>query len=160
APNLFGNYYDAFLGDLPWMGALNFGRDPFFYSIYIGPLVLLLAAVGLRRGWRRNGIWLAVAVAFPIAALGGYPPGYPLLRELMPPLLYFRFPVKYIVFADFAVIVLATDGLSQLGGHPSEDGGYLAPVLASVGLVGVCVTLTLIARPETLHAVAQSLAVA
>jgi hypothetical protein len=44
APNLFGNYYDAFLADLPWMGALNFGRDPFFYSFYLGPLVLLLAA--------------------------------------------------------------------------------------------------------------------
>ena len=46
APHLFGNYYDAFLADLPWMGALNFGRDPFFYSLYVGPLVLLLAAVG------------------------------------------------------------------------------------------------------------------
>ena len=44
APNLFGNYYDAFLADLPWMGALNFGRDPFFYSLYVGPLVLLLAS--------------------------------------------------------------------------------------------------------------------
>src|SRR6476620_2137085 len=32
APDLFGNYYDAFLTQLPWMGALNFGRDPFFYS--------------------------------------------------------------------------------------------------------------------------------
>ena len=47
APGLFGNYYDAFLADLPWMGALNFGRDPFFYSLYVGPLVLLLAGVGL-----------------------------------------------------------------------------------------------------------------
>ena len=59
APHLFGNYYDAFLADLPWMGALNFGRDPFFYSLYVGPLVLLLAAVGLCARFGRNAFWLA-----------------------------------------------------------------------------------------------------
>src|SRR5436190_16363169 len=49
APNLFGSYFDAFLAGLPWMGALNFGRDPFFYSIYVGPLVLLFACAGAQR---------------------------------------------------------------------------------------------------------------
>jgi hypothetical protein len=82
APNLFGNYYDAFLADLPWMGALNFGRDPFFYSLYIGPVAIVLACAGAARV-RRNGIWVIVALAFTIAALGGYTPAYPFVRRLV-----------------------------------------------------------------------------
>ena len=78
APHLFGNYYDAFLADLPWMGALNFGRDPFFYSLYVGPLVLLLACAGLAARFRRNAFWLAILLVFLVAALGGYTPLYPL----------------------------------------------------------------------------------
>ena len=39
------------------MGALNFGRDPFFYSLYVGPIVLLLAAVGaFAARFRRNAV--------------------------------------------------------------------------------------------------------
>src|SRR6202022_2944831 len=108
------NYHDAFLVDLPWMGALNFGRDPFFYSLYIGPLVLLLAALGVMTRFRRNVFWLAIGLVFLFAALGGYTPAYPLARRLFPPLMYFRFPAKYIVIAVFACAVLAADGFSVL----------------------------------------------
>ena len=83
APHLFGNYYDARLTDLPWMRALNFGRDPFLYSLYVGPLVLLLASVAVVTGFRRNTFWLIVALAFLAAALGGYTPLYPWFRKLV-----------------------------------------------------------------------------
>jgi len=149
APHLFGNYFDAFLADLPWMGPLNFGRDPFFYSLYVGPLVLLLACGGARR-WRRNAFWIAVAVAFTVAALGGYTPAYPLLRRAVPPLLYFRFPVKYIVFAIFAVAVLAADGWRERGS---------VRLAAAAGAVIVGVTLALQLMPATLTACARVLAV-
>jgi len=109
APGLFGSY-NATLAELPWMGALNFGRDPFFYSLYVGPLVLLLAGVGLASRFRRNVFWLLVAVVFLAAAFGGYTPFYPLARKLFPPLLYFRFPVKYLVVTVFACAVLAAEG--------------------------------------------------
>jgi hypothetical protein len=102
APHLFGNYYDAFLADLPWMAALNFGREPFFHLVYVGPLVLLLAAIGGMTRLPRHAFWIAVFVVFTIAALGGYTPVYPWLRRLVPPLMYFRFPVKYLVFGVFA----------------------------------------------------------
>jgi prepilin-type N-terminal cleavage/methylation domain-containing protein len=122
APNLFGSYYDAFLADLPWMGALNFGRDPFFYSLYVGPLVLLLAAIGaLSR--RRALFWAAVLVVFVIASLGGYTPIYPIARRIVPSLMYFRFPVKYIVFAMFACAVLAAEGWAAVGRKLPADGG-------------------------------------
>ena len=54
------------------------------------------------------------ALVFLAAALGGYTPLYPLARKLFPPLLYFRFPVKYIVFAVFACAVLAAEGFAAI----------------------------------------------
>jgi len=141
APQLFGNYYDAFLADLPWMGALNFGRDPFFYSLYVGPLVLLLAAIGVRERPRRSLLWVAVLVAFTIAALGGYTPLYPLLRRLVPALMYFRFPVKYIVFAVFALAVLTAEGWVAISDGVSRRHGVavIAGIVGAVGgIVGVC----------------------
>ena len=112
-PNLFGNYYDAFLADLPWMGALNFARDPFFYSLYVGPFVLILALFGVAGGsaaMRSGGRSDRVRRRGP----GRLHAAYPLLRKLVPPLMYFRFPVKYIVFAVFACAVLAAEGLARL----------------------------------------------
>src|SRR4029453_10859218 len=76
-PHLFGNYYDAFLADLPWMGALNFGRDPLLYSIYVGPLVGVSACPAAAR-LRRNWFWVVAALTLTVAALGGYTPVYPL----------------------------------------------------------------------------------
>jgi len=114
APHLFGNYYDAFLADMPWMSPLNSGRDPFYYSIYLGPIVLALAGAGLAARPRRNVGWALVALVFFIASMGGYTAVYPLIRKLLPPLAYFRFPVKYLVVTTFATAVLAADGWSAL----------------------------------------------
>jgi hypothetical protein len=149
APHLFGNYYDAFLAALPWMGALNFGRDPFFYSLYLGPLVLVLACAGAARV-RRNWFWVAVALVFTIAALGGYTPVYPWLRRLVPALMYFRFPVKYLVFAVFAVAVLAAEGW--------RVGKGIVWLPAITGAAMLAVTVALMAMPDRLLAAAHALA--
>jgi membrane protein YfhO len=185
APGLFGNYYHAFLADLPWMGALNFGRDPFFYSIYAGPLVLLLAGIGLGARFRRNAFWLAVALAFLAAALGGYTPLYPFVRKLVPPLMYFRFPVKYLVVSFFACAVLAAEGFSLIlppkgGSHRSEEGGshrsgengasdepnqvsWLPPLGGRIALlagIGLVLALSLSAVPDLVSRGAYALAAA
>ena len=111
APHLFGNYYDAFLADIPWMTVLNSGRDPFFYSLYIGPLVLLLAAAGVVGPARWcAGSGLIDRARVPRRGFGGYTPIYPFVRKLVPPLAYFRFPVKYLSVTVFACAVLAADG--------------------------------------------------
>jgi prepilin-type N-terminal cleavage/methylation domain-containing protein len=170
APHLFGNYYDAFLADLPWMGALNFGRDPFFYSLYLGPLVLLLASLGLMTRFRRNAFWLAIALVFLVAALGGYTPVYPLARRLFPPLTYFRFPVKYIVISVYACAVLAADGFAVLlppsafAGTASADrrslaGGWLGGRIGATAGVGLLVSLALLFMPDLVSRGARALAV-
>ena len=151
APHLFGNHSDTFLADLPWMGALNFGRDPFFYSCYVGPFVLVLACAGAARP-RRNASLAAVALAFTLAALGGYTPFYPLLRRLVPALMYFRFPVKYLVFATFAAAVLAADAW--------KDGRALVWTVGGPrGTVLVGLTLALVSLPGRLHGLMYRLAV-
>jgi prepilin-type N-terminal cleavage/methylation domain-containing protein len=143
APHLFGNYYDAFLADLPWMGALNFGRDPFFYSIYLGPLVLLLALVALGGRTRYVAFWGAAALVFVVAALGGYTPVYPAVRRLVPALRYFRFPVKYILFAVFACAVLAAEGFSRLRDPRARSRvPAVAGSLAAIGMLLSIVALT------------------
>jgi prepilin-type N-terminal cleavage/methylation domain-containing protein len=159
APHLFGDYYDAFLADLPWMVALNFGRDPFFYSIYVGPVVLLLACAGATRP-RANGVWVAIAIVFTIAAMGGYTPLYPALRRLVPALMYFRFPVKYIVVAVFAVAVLAADGWRELPRVAGLTRRFTEWLPAAAGALIVAVTLALIALPATLTRISDALAIA
>jgi hypothetical protein len=109
APNLFGNYYDAFLADLPWMGALNFGRDPFFYSLYLGPFVLVLAIAGAARSAATGSGWPWRSRS-PSRRLAATRRSTRCCGVSSPWLMYFRFPVKYIVFAVFAVAVLAADG--------------------------------------------------
>ena len=146
APNLFGNYYDAFLADLPWMAALNFGRDPFFYSLYVGPLVILLAFLGVTADSRRNLFWLAVLAVAVLAAMGGYTPFYPMVRKLVPQLMYFRFPVKYFVFAVFACAVLAAHGFARA----RENGRDAWHLPAAVAIAGLVASLAMFLAPEAL----------
>ena len=163
APHLFGDYYQEFLSDLPWMGALNFGRDPFFYSIYFGPIVLLLAGLALAARPRRNALWAALSVLFLVAALGGYTPVYPLARRLVPMLLYFRFPVKYMVIVAFTVAVLAAEGFDSLhGGWPPSQKKAPTAFLGGAGIVGVAGlagAVVIILSPATMTGVAYALAV-
>jgi prepilin-type N-terminal cleavage/methylation domain-containing protein len=153
APNLFGNYYDTFLADLPWITALNFGRDPFFYSLYVGPLVLLLAAAGATAAPRRQTFWIVVAIAAVFCSFGGYTPVYPFIRKLLPPLMYFRFPVKYLIFAVVAVSALVAHGLAS----QPERLWKPAAFLSGIALVLTILALTL---PAAVEGVSYSLAAA
>jgi len=160
APQVFGNYYDAFLADLPWISALNFGRDPFFYSLYIGPLVLLLAAIGAIERPRRSLFWVTALVVFTIAAFGGYTPLYPMLRRLVPALMYFRFPVKYIALAVFAAAVLAAEGWAAITSGVAQKRLNVPAAAAIVGGAGLIIVGAVAIRPAAVVMVSRALAVA
>ena len=106
-PHFFGDFFHSNLRETGWMLALNSGRDPFYYSMYIGVPVTMLAAVAVFSRRPRTAFWSIAIVACAIASLGSYTPVYPLLRELVPPLRTFRFPVKYLSLSAFGVAVLA-----------------------------------------------------
>ena len=113
-PHFFGDYFNSSLKELAWMVALNSDRDPFFYTMYIGVPVVLLAALAALSGRPRTRFWIVVIVVCAIASLGQYTPLYPALQTLVPPLRAFRFPVKYLSFAALGVATLAALALQWL----------------------------------------------
>lgn len=113
-PHFFGDYFNSSLKELAWMVALNSDRDPFFYTMYIGVPVMLLAAVAIVSGRPRTRFWTIVVLACAIASLGPHTPLYPALQALVPPFRTFRFPVKYLSFAALGVATLAAMTLQWL----------------------------------------------
>src|SRR4029079_18650105 len=106
-PHFFGDYFRSNLKETGWMIALNSGRDPFYYTMYIGVPVAILAGVAALSRRPRTVFWTLVVVGCALASLGSHTPFYPLLRDLFPPLRTFRFPVKYLALSAFGLAVLA-----------------------------------------------------
>ena len=145
SPRLFGDYFGRPVSELPWMMAINDGRDPFFYSTYFGFPVAALALMGIlaarRRWWA--GVWSAIAVLGALAALGWYTPFYPTLRHYLPVVGMFRFPVKYLLIVALAVAALAAAGWDSISRGQRERGDSASArragplVVASLALAAV-----------------------
>ena len=124
APSLFGNYYTSqSLAGVPWMPLLNGGREPFFYSVYFGVPLLALSLFGLGAGRLRawSVFWTVAGIAALVAAFGGHTPVYPFLREHLPVLGWFRFPVKYLAIFSMVVACGAAAGWDALTGSRQLD---------------------------------------
>ena len=106
-PHFFGDYFNSNLRELVWMIALNSQRDPFYYTMYVGLPIALLAGVAMFSNRPGTRFWTIVIVCCAIASLGPYTPIYPAVQELVPVLKSFRFPVKYFSLAAFGVATLA-----------------------------------------------------
>lgn len=143
APMLFGNFFVTFAAYQPWLVALNSGRDPFFYSTYVGIGVWLLAVVGVATaGVQRRFVlfWVAVSVLAVVGAVGSHTPIYPLLLDWFPPIRTFRFPAKYLVFLCIALATLVALGWATVErglaapaeGTPGEKRGR--SLVAALGL--------------------------
>ena len=155
APRIFGDYFQtSMLWEAPWLVALNSGREPFFYSVYIGVPALSLAGVGAVAGACRRWSWFwgATGLIGLFAAFGGHTPIYPFLRDHVPVLASFRFPVRYLVITVMAVSALTAagwDAFAQLSPQPAASrrkrralsAAVLLPLslglLAAVGWVAV-----------------------
>jgi hypothetical protein len=136
--HLFGHAYATALERQPWLMAMH-GREPLFFSVYIGLGAVVLAALAFaapdrrRRAW----FWTAVAVAAIVCALGQHTPIYPALQALVPPLQSFRFPVKYLVFFAVALAWLASAGADVMLGHARGHAAMTSPAaaFAAAGIV-------------------------
>ncbi len=135
--NIFGNYFTSqTLDAVPWMRALYTGREPFFYSMYLGAPLAALAAVGLGApaGRRWAWFWTAMAAAGVIGAFGANTPIYPFVRDHVPVLGSFRFPVKYLVLTVMAVSAAAAAGWDALAASGYGDAaGFAAARRLGVG---------------------------
>ena len=106
-PHFFGDYFNSHLRELVWMLALNSQRDPFYYTMYVGVPIVLLAAVAMCSARPVTRFWTVVVIGCAIASLGPHTPLYPALQEIVPTLKSFRFPVKYLSLAALGIATLA-----------------------------------------------------
>lgn len=144
-PHFFGDYFNSNLRELAWMVALNSDRDPFYYTMYIGVAVALLALVAALSGRPRTLFWTIVIAVCAIASLGPHTPIYPALQMLVPPLRAFRFPVKYLSMAALGLAALSAMTLQWLldGAVPRRAlraaliAGWIAVVLTYVAIAFV-----------------------
>ncbi|HEX9368813.1 MAG TPA: YfhO family protein, partial [Vicinamibacterales bacterium] len=113
-PHFFGDYFLSNLRETGWMLALNSGRDPFYYTMYVGVPMVLLAGIAACSARPRTTFWTVVIVACAIASLGPHTPAYPALQAMVPPLRTFRFPVKYLSLAAFGIAALAATAFQWL----------------------------------------------
>ena len=107
APHFFGEYFHSNLAELTWMPALNSGREPFYYTMYIGVPIAMSAAVAACARRPRTLFWTLVVVGCVLASMGAHTPFYPMLQAIVPGLHAFRFPVKYLSIAAMGTSVLS-----------------------------------------------------
>ena len=149
-PHFFGDYFRSTLKETGWMIALNSGRDPFYYTMYIGvPLALLalMAALTRRRG---TLFWTLLVAVCALASLGPHTTFYPLLREVIPPLRTFRFPVKYLSLTAFGLATLAAFAFDWLlaGDAPRGPSRAAVAIACAVAALAYGLVAWVLIAPE------------
>ena len=115
--HLFGDFFASqSLAAVPWLPALNAGREPFFFSLYFGLPVLALALFGLAADGcsRWTVFWTATGVISLLSAFGDYTAFYPLIRDHLPGLLVPRAPAKYMVMWSMVVATATVTGWDSM----------------------------------------------
>jgi hypothetical protein len=139
-PRFLGNPHT--FSDVGFWGQPFFsGGTPFFLSLYLGPLVLLLAARGDRRDMRLFGL---VALGI-LLSLGAYGPLASVLALLLQTL---RGPVKFFLLATLGLSLLAGRGLER----PAPSGAAGRAMVLVPGLVVLALAIWAWAAPEALAA--------
>lgn len=131
-------------GYLPSMGRLRvldalFGnaRGPFCLSLFAGSVVLFLAAASFTREARRMRLWAAVALAALALSLGAEGHVLPLAQRLVPILLRFRYPEKYLAFFWLALVPAVALGCEAVRCAPRRAAWAAAGCAGSIGGLGL-----------------------
>ena len=116
--------------------------SPFFPSLYLGPVVLLLVA---RAGLRGQGRLWGLATLGILLSLGAHGP---LAVFLAPAMRYLRAPVKFFLLPTLALALLAGRGLERAG----EVRSRRAILAVGPGLLLLVLALAAARAPSTLAA--------
>jgi hypothetical protein len=114
-PRIFGDFFKL-ANPTNWGKGFFENREPYLLSCYFGifPLLLALAGVFLTpQRWLRILLALAAGTAL-LLALGKYTPVYGWLFRYCPLFRYGRYPVKFLLGANFCFSLLAGLGLEEL----------------------------------------------
>jgi hypothetical protein len=120
--HLFGDYFTSqSLTTMPWLTALNSGREPLLFSLYFGVPLLAVALLGFVAGGppRWTVFWTGAAAASLLSAFGAHTPVYPFVRDHLPLLPSLRFPAKYLVICSMVIAAGAATGWEAMArsGH-------------------------------------------
>jgi hypothetical protein len=116
-----------------WTPVLNFDNKPFFPSLFLGIVPLVLAFIGCNMGRdrrRRFAGWAALAGL--LLAFGRFTPLYRLALLAVPALKLVRFPIKLLVPVVLLVALLAgwgIDTMRQSVGWPSRKAARVLALL-------------------------------
>ncbi len=149
-PNLFG--IPAAPAEAWWGGRFFSKGLPYFLSLYVGPLVLGLAAVGagaLPRGPRMALFGLAaLGLWYALGARGGLAP----LLGRVPLVGSLRFPAKALLLPHLAVAVAAGFGVDRLRGREAGGGACWPARPPAAAALCVAVAALVKAGPASLVA--------
>jgi hypothetical protein len=135
APKSMGDVY----GDYPAaaiVGEPRLDGLPLSYSVYFGASVLALALAAFRRQFLVLGIAAVTLVAL-LTAFGKHLPVHALVRRLIPPLSYMRFPEKYLTLVVVGVAVLAALGAKRVLSRDGQPWRRTAVFLAALVALGI-----------------------
>ena len=127
-----------------WAQGFFNNREPYLLSIYVGILPLLLSLVAIafsRRRWI-SYLLLGISVIMVIFALGKFTPVYPWLFKVCPLFGYGRYPVKYLLAANFCLCLLAGFGWDRM--EEFRRGWQQSPAVRSIGVRLLVVFVTLL----------------
>ena len=112
APGCMGDVYGDYPA-APVVGEPRLDGLPLSYSVYLGASVIALALIALRR--RFIVIALGGLTGFALlVSLGKFLPLHAMVRRLVPPLAFMRFPEKYLTLVVVGLALLAGLGAQRL----------------------------------------------
>lgn len=127
-PALVFPLFDGWL-DAPGVAYWSFEGTPWLEAVYLGAVVLLLAAFGARKRWT---VVLGALVFAAIATT----PGFAAARAVLPPLRAIRFGDKFITPLSIAVAIAAGTGYDRIAEGPRwRVAALAASALATAALV-------------------------
>ncbi len=147
APGIFG---EALNHPSVWMTLLNGRNAPYYPSMFLGVIPILLALLGWVGGLKRlRGFAAGTCLTLFLLALGMYTPIFGLLYLLFPPLGSIRFPAKFLIPMLLFVALLAGWGVDALRrgelDFPRLKKCFYYPVIGALSLFSLVFLLSLAA---------------
>jgi hypothetical protein len=117
-------------------------------SIYVGQLVLLLAAAALvRPGIPRRATWIALIVAGVALALGRHDPLYAGLLVRVPPFSLLRYPEKFLLLATSGLAFAAALGWEDLLRRRDSGSAGVTTTPLRIGVLALAVAGAILVLP-------------
>jgi hypothetical protein len=145
APQSMGDAYGEYPA-APVIGEAKLDGLPLSYSVYLGASVVALALAAFGRG-RRVGAALGLLLVAALGlALGRYTPVFGIVRRIVFPLAYMRYPEKLMALVVATAALLAGTGTERVlspGPQPWRRTLALLALIAALGLAAYLALPTL-----------------